>query len=587
MRFFSLTAVALCCVFSTIQGLPFKPVLKSSEKKSILPTCSLCNLAVSGVFQNFDIGLTNEDIVDNIALTCISLNLYDEEICRGVATAAIPTIRYIHSNSLVDPGNICGILMQEANCTFSDRDKLEWSIAPSLIPKPEIVQLDSPSSDASTIKVLHLADPHWDPEYMEGSNANCGKPLCCRASSGLVATTEDEAGYWGDYRKCDMPWRTLENAVKHMSKHHSDVAYIIWTGDLVPHDNWSTSREENMLIHESLLNLVKKYFPDTPIYPTLGNHDAHPVNTFAPPEITDQELGAEWLYQDAARLWTKFGLPDEVSATVRHGGYYTTLVRPGLRMVSLNTNYCYTFNWWTLSSIKDPASILTWLTKTLEDAEAAHEKVHIIAHIPPGNEDCWAIYSREFKRIINRFESTVVAQFYGHTHNEEFKVFYDQANATRPINVAFIAGSMTSFTDLSPSYRVYTIDGERPDSSWRVLDYSTWMMNLTLANLKGPTHLPEWFELYQAKKEYALTDLSPKTVDGFFSRMLDDDALFQLYFKNYHKAADKIISKGCDEMCRTNILCRLITSNIAERERCNQIDRKILEEKDLSDAVAL
>lgn len=145
MRFFSLTAVALCCVFSTIQGLPFKPVVKSSEKKSILPTCSLCNLAVRGVFQSFDIGLTNEDIVDNIALTCISLNLYDEEICRGVATAAIPTIRYIHSNSLVDPGNICGILMQEANCTFSDRDKLEWSIAPSLIPKPEIVQLDSPS----------------------------------------------------------------------------------------------------------------------------------------------------------------------------------------------------------------------------------------------------------------------------------------------------------------------------------------------------------------------------------------------------------------------------------------------------------
>ena len=35
-----------------------------------------------------------------------------------------------------------------------------------------------------------------------------------------------------------------------------------------------------MLIHERLLNLVKSYFPDTPIYPTLGNHDAHPVNTY-------------------------------------------------------------------------------------------------------------------------------------------------------------------------------------------------------------------------------------------------------------------------------------------------------------------
>ena len=64
-----------------------------------------------------------------------------------------------------------------------------------------------------------------------------------------------------------------------------------------------------------------------------------------------------------------------------------------------------------------------------------------------------------------------------------------------------------------------------------MLDFSTWTMNLTEANQKGPMHLPEWFVLYQAKQEYDLTDLSPKTVDDFFSRMLNDDALFQLYFK--------------------------------------------------------
>jgi hypothetical protein len=61
----------------------------SGERRSILPTCSLCNLVVRGIFQSFEIGLTDEDIVDNIALTCISRNLYEEEICRGVATAAI------------------------------------------------------------------------------------------------------------------------------------------------------------------------------------------------------------------------------------------------------------------------------------------------------------------------------------------------------------------------------------------------------------------------------------------------------------------------------------------------------------------
>ena len=56
-------------------------------------------------------------------------------------------------------------------------------------------------------------------------------------------------------------------------------------------------------------------------------------------------------------------------------------------------------------------------------------------------------------------------------------------------------------------------------------------MNLTAANLQGPGRNPVWFELYQAKKEYGLTDLSPKSMDNFFQRMLNDDALFQLYFK--------------------------------------------------------
>ena len=79
--------------------------------------------------------------------------------------------------------------------------------------------------------------------------------------------------------------------------------------------------------------------------------------------------------KNSVRLWTKFGLPSETSSTIRHGGYYTALIQPGLRIVSLNTNYCYTFNWWTLSSAKDPASLLSWLTKTLEDAEIANEKV--------------------------------------------------------------------------------------------------------------------------------------------------------------------------------------------------------------------
>jgi len=152
----------------------------------------------------------------------------------------------------------------------------------------------------------------------------------------------------------------------------------------------------------------------------------------------------------------------------------------------MNMNYCYTLNYWNYFKSQDPASSLLWLSQILEEAELNGEKVylhflfrsknnskikrlyqvHILSHIPPGNGDCWTIFSREFARIINRFESTVAAQFYGHTHKDEYKIFYDTVDVSRPVNVAFIAPSLTTYSKLNPGYRTYTVDGPRPGSTW-------------------------------------------------------------------------------------------------------------------------
>ena len=94
-------------------------------------------------------------------------------------------------------------------------------------------------------------------------------------------------------------------------------------------------------------------------------------------------------------------------------------------------------------------------------------KVHILSHIPPGNSDCWTIFSREYVKLINRYESTVAAQFFGHTHAEEIKIFYETTGTeSRVTNVAFIGGSLTTYDGINPGYRVYTVDGERPNSSF-------------------------------------------------------------------------------------------------------------------------
>ena len=82
--------------------------------------------------------------------------------------------------------------------------------------KPELIELPPPrESDESTTTttdessqdekmwVVHLSDWHFDPEYSEGYEVNCGEPICCRPpnASGDEATTP--AGKWGDYN-CGM-----------------------------------------------------------------------------------------------------------------------------------------------------------------------------------------------------------------------------------------------------------------------------------------------------------------------------------------------------------------------------------------------
>ena len=66
----------------------------------------------------------------------------------------------------------------------------------------------------------------------------------------------------------------------------------------------------------------------------------------------------------------------------------------------------------------------------------------------------------------NRFENIIRAQFFGHTHNDQFLVFYDAATQSRPLNLGFITPSVTTYTGLNPSYTIYTVDGPGESASY-------------------------------------------------------------------------------------------------------------------------
>lgn len=57
---------------------------------------------------------------------------------------------------------------------------------------------------------------------------------------------------------------------------------------------------------------------------------------------------------------------------------------------------------------------------------------------------------------VSRYEGTVTGQFFGHTHMDEFQMFYDEATMTRAVGVAFIAPSITTYINLNPGTHTHT-----------------------------------------------------------------------------------------------------------------------------------
>lgn len=88
------------------------------------------------------------------------------------------------------------------------------------------------------------------------------------------------------------------------------------------------------------------------------------------------------------------------------------------------------------------------------------EKVHIIGHIPPNSDGCFKPWITEYILIVNRFAHIISGQFNGHSHFDEFSIFYTTDNPSKALNVAWNGGSGTSFVGLNSNYRVYYVDGE-------------------------------------------------------------------------------------------------------------------------------
>ncbi len=176
-------------------------------------------------------------------------------------------------------------------------------------------------------------------------------------------------------------------------------------------------------------------------------------------------------------------------------------------IISLNSDVWYYFNFYAYigANTVDPTGAFSILIDYLLEAEEQNQAVWLIQHVNVGGStDYEALPAATdlYYQIVDRFNNTIRATFFGHTHNDELGVFYTNnatvQSADTAASVAYIMPSVTTYTNLNAGFRYYLVD---PDT-FDILDSITYYANVSNTNEWEKTGEVVWELEYSARETY-------------------------------------------------------------------------------------
>ncbi|KAH6908590.1 Metallo-dependent phosphatase-like protein [Coprinopsis sp. MPI-PUGE-AT-0042] len=286
----------------------------------------------------------------------------------------------------------------------------------------------------------------------------------------------------------------------------------------------------------------------------LLSSEGAPTNAF--PRSTTTKATAQFIYDTLSAGWKPIIGEAAANQVAQGSGSYTTLV-PGtnLRIISLNTVFWYKSNFWLYDSDTaqpDPNGFLSFLVAQLQAAEDAGERVWIIGHIPPGGrQDILLDQSNYFSQIINRYSNTIAAQFFGHSHTDEFMVGY--SDYSKKSASTAIATALITPRSSNPIYKVYDID---PDT-YEVMDIKVYRSNVESATFQTQ---PTWDLVYSARSLYGpfvpsltpTSSLSPAFWHQLTEAFETNNEAWNLY--RSHNNDGQVVAE-CDADCKKEKIC--------------------------------
>lgn len=323
----------------------------------------------------------------------------------------------------------------------------------------------------------------------------------------------------------DTNWWLLQSALDAMPRVGPHPAVILFTGDLLAHN---FPRMFQGITHDSdpdhyrafvgktvrfIALEMRRRFPEARILITPGNNDDL-CGDYA------IEAGGEFLSDTAGTARDLARADERLVSTWKSLGSFS-VAHPtirGLRIVSLNSVF--------FSRVYRPASfrkgcaaadstaakdLFTWLEAELKQAQAVHEKVWLMFHIPPGI-DGWASshahegdlvaescpnsivpmwvpqWTTRFDELLAQYEGTVIAGFAGHIHSDAFRL--PGGN-----QFVLIDPAISPIYGQNPGFRVVEVNRDGTLKNQRTY----YLKNLQTA---GSTSPGEWGEEYNFARKW-------------------------------------------------------------------------------------
>ena len=422
----------------------------------------------------------------------VCLIMKEEAFCRGIAdnltpwlvrvTSSIPPFSATASRFCAGVFGVC----KEPKSTLPSMPNFEQlaafptdSFAATSVPP-------KPVSKKQLVRILHITDIHLQLTYKYGSVVDCGQVMCCRADSTPSANATDMGARPYGERTCDAPIELLESAMQAIKELDPKPVLTVFTGDIPDHDISGNTKESVVEAVRTTLNVFKKYGHDN-ILLAVGNHLPSPVNYF--PTWNVSNTRDAWIYHLHGNYMHNM-LNATESERFRGLGYYSMRPFEGLKIIVVNMNFMYTLNFFSYLQSSDsvePKTMVEWLAAEVLDSKQRNEPYYLVGHQAVAG-DTLAEYGHRIYEIIQQYPPA--ASFWGHTHKDEFQIFYKDErnrNSQTALSVGYIGPSITPFTDGNPSFRVYEVDSE----TFEIMDSLTYQMNLDDAhNLNRAKRLP-------------------------------------------------------------------------------------------------